>query len=146
MKRIYLSIGGLLLVSLIGCTGSGTPGGGSSGSNTSKPLVGTADDNFTLDTPNLATSLKQGEVKEITISIKRGKNFGEDVKLTFSDPPKGVSFEPAAPMIKAGDSEAKVKIKAADDAALDKHTITVTGKPTKGAEAANKFDIKIDKK
>jgi len=146
MKRIYLGISGLILIGLIGCSGSGTPGGGGTGSSTTKAMVGTADDNFTLDTPTLATNLKQGETKEVTIGIKRGKNFGEDVKLKFSDPPKGVTFEPNEPMIKVGDSEAKVKVKVADDAALDKHTITVTGHPTKGADAANKFDLNISKK
>ena len=58
----------------------------------------------------------------------------------------GVTFEPSKPPLKAGDKEVKVKVRASDEAAVGKHTITVTGKPTKGTEAANKFDISIDKK
>ena len=42
--------------------------------------VGDAD-NFTLTLPTGTTSIKQGEKKEVTISIDRGKEFKEDVKV-----------------------------------------------------------------
>jgi hypothetical protein len=107
--------------------------------------VGDPDNTFRLDMPNLTTELKQGESQIISVGITREDNFDEDVTLEFKDLPKGVTIEPAKPMIKAGDAEAKITIKAADDAALDDHTINVIGKPTKGASATNKLNISIEK-
>jgi uncharacterized membrane protein len=146
MKHVYLVFCGLLLAGLVGCTGAGTPGGPGVTTNSSNPVVGTGDDTFTLDTPNLATSIKQNEAKQVSIAIKRGKNFSEDVALKFDNLPQGVSIEPMAPMIKAGQTEAKVTLKANDKAAVGDHMVKVTGKPTKGAEAANEFKITINEK
>jgi len=148
MKRLVAGFVAVGLVALIGCNGSSTPGGpGASGSapNT-KPLIGQADDTFTLSTPTLSTSLKQGESKNVNISIKRGKNMDEDVSLKFEGLPKGVTVEPASPTIKHGDKEAQISVKAADDAALGDHTIKVTGHPTKGTDAMSELKITVNKK
>ena len=107
--------------------------------------VGDPNNTFRLDMPNLTTSLKQGESKVISVGITREDNFDEDVTVEFQDLPKGVTIEPAKPMIKAGDKEAQITIKAANDAALDDHTIKVIGKPTKGANATNELNISIEK-
>ena len=111
---------------------------------------GQADDTFNLSvpssTPYLSTSLKQGETKAVSISIKRGKNFDEDVTLQFADMPKGVTLDPASPVIKHGDTEAKLMVKAEDDAALGDFTVKVTGHPTKGTDSSNEFKITVAKK
>jgi len=147
MKAIYTGICALLLVGLVGCSGSGTPGGNTSGKDkASTPLVGNADETFTLDPPNLATTLKQGEAKQITIGINRGKNFSEDVALHFDNVPKGVTFDPASPAIKASEKEAKVTVKADDKAAIGDFTIKVTGKPAKGTEAAHDLKVTVKEK
>ena len=91
------------------------------------PLYGQADNTFNLSVPRLSTSLKQGETKEVSIGIKRGKNFQEDVTLKFADGPQGVTLDPASPVIKHGDTEAKVTLKAAADASLGDFTVKVTG-------------------
>ncbi len=79
--------------------------------------------------PTFSTSLKQGEAKEVSIGVHRGKNFVEDVSLRFMDLPKGLTIEPANPMIRASDKDAKVTIKAAPDAPLGDFTIKVIGSP-----------------
>jgi hypothetical protein len=84
--------------------------------------------------------------REITIGIKRGKNLDQDVTLKFDGVPVGVTLDPASPVIKHGDAEAKVTIKAAGDAALGDFTVKVTGKPGKGPEATNEFKVVIEKK
>lgn len=129
---------------LVGCSGGSQGGPGASGKG--GPLGGPADDAFTLSVPTLATHIKQGEAKVVEIGIKRGKNFGQDVALKLDGLPKGVTADPASPDIKAGEEEAKVTLKAADDAALGDFTVKVTGHPKTGADASNEFKLTIDKK
>jgi hypothetical protein len=42
-----------------------------------------------LTWPSPLQSVKQGESKEVTIGIKRGTNFSQDVGLRFVDLPTG---------------------------------------------------------
>jgi len=148
MKRLVAGFVAVGLVALIGCNNSSTPGGPGAGGGTpnSKPLIGQADNTFTLSPPTLSTSLKQGEAKNVTIGIKRGKDLDEDVTLKLDGLPNGVTAEPASPMIKHGDKEVVISLKAADDAALGDHTIKVSGKPTKGTEAMSEFKITVKQK
>ncbi len=80
------------------------------------------------------------------IGIKRGKNFSEDVTLKFADGPKGVTLASASPVIMHGDTEAKVMLKATDDASLGDFTVKVTGHPAKGADATSEIKITVAKK
>ncbi len=131
---------------LVGCD-SGTPGGpGATNPPNRPPVVGQADETFTLDVPNLTTNVKQGESKSITIGIKRGKNTDADVQLKFTDLPKGLTIEPASPMIKHGETEAQLTIKAANDAALGTFNVQVIGHPTVGADAQNTIKVDVEKK
>src|SRR5258708_36639640 len=133
MKKSFACLLIAASVAFAGCNNS-TPGGPGATSNRgdNKPVVGRADDTFTLDPPNLATKVKQGESKAVSIGIKRGKNFDQDVTLKFSDLPKGVTIDPASPVIKHGDTEAKLTVKAQDDAALGDFQRKATGHPTNG--------------
>jgi uncharacterized membrane protein len=134
------------LVAFTGCT-QGTPGGpGITSPPQKQPVYGEADRTFNLSPPMLSTTIHQGETKEISIGIERGKNFEEDVTLKFADGPKGVTIESASPMIKHGDLQAKVTLKAAIDAALGDFTVKVTGHPMKGADATKELKITIAKK
>jgi uncharacterized membrane protein len=145
MNKLCAGLLGVALLAGVGCHpgttgGPGTPGGKS-------PIVGQAEQTFKLDMPNLATKVKQGETKDVTIGIDRGKNFDQDVALKFEDLPKGVTIEPASPVIKHGEKEAKVAVHAADDAAIGDFTIKVDGTPgTKGATASNTFKVTVEKK
>jgi uncharacterized membrane protein len=146
MKRALATAAVLALLVFVGCD-KGTPGGpGVTSPGQKAPVFKEGEDTFTLHTPALATHLKQGEAKEIDISIKRGKNFDQDVALKFENLPKGVTIEPASPTIKHGDADVKVKIKATDDAALGDHTIKVEGAPTKGATATHDLKVTVAKK
>jgi len=144
------SIGSLLVAALVVSTGcnQGTTGGPGATNQSGKKqsVAGHPDETFSLSVPTLSTKVKQGESKEITIGIKRGTNFNEDVTLKFSDVPKGVSIDPAMPVIKHSDNEAKVKITAADDAALGDFKVELIGQPTKGANSTNTINVTVDKK
>jgi hypothetical protein len=137
----------MALVPFTGCNTHSTPGGpGATDPNAKKPLYGQANATFDLTKPTLSTSLKQGDTIESSIGIKRGKNFDEDVTLQFADVPEGVTLDPASPVIKHGDTEAKFTFKAGDDAPLGDFTITVTGHPTNGGDASNEFKLTVAKK
>ena len=134
------------LTALVGCN-QGSPGGpGADTSAAREPLYGQDNDTFNLSVPVLSTSLKQGETKALSIGIRRGKNFDEDVELTLSNLPKGVTPDPADLTIKHSETEAKFTLHATGTAALGNFSIKVSGHPTKGADASADLKITIDKK
>jgi uncharacterized membrane protein len=146
MKRLLTALALTATLGFTACNESPEGGPNATKPDNQKPAVGQTDNTFKLSAPTLATSLTQGESKTVSISISRGKNFDEDVALKFSDLPKGVTIEPAAPMIKHGDSEAKLTVTAAGDAALGDHLIKATGHPTKGADTFVEFRITVKEK
>src|SRR5439155_23059745 len=85
---------------------------------------------FSLRMPALPTFIKPGEKKTVTIGIKRGKNFDQDVTLTFADidVPKGVTFEPANRVSTHPSPEATFTIQSAKDAAVGNFAIKVVGR------------------
>jgi hypothetical protein len=146
MKSIFVGLIVTTVVALTGCN-QGTPGGpGATERTANKPVFGQADDTFNLDVPQMSTKLKQGETKDVSISVARGKNFEEDVTLKFSGVPKGVTLDPASPVIRRGDKEAKIALKVADNASLGDFTLKVTGEPSKGLPASSEFKITVAQK
>ena len=129
MKSLFAGCMVMTLMALIGCT-QGTPGG--PGTTDKKPTLGQADDTFNLTVPVMSSSLQQGNELEATIGIQRAKNFHEDVALKFADVPKGVTIEPTSPVIKHGDTDAKIAFQASDVAPVGDFQIKVTGHPMKG--------------
>jgi uncharacterized membrane protein len=132
---------------LVGCNDVNKPGGpGATAGDKNKPVVGTAEETFTLNPPNFSENIKQGESKVVSIGINRGKNFDQDVKLAFDNIPQGITIEPKSPAIKKGETEAKVTLKAAADAAVGTFTIKITGNPDRGAPASNELKITVEQK
>lgn len=141
MKSLVAGFLTLTLAALTGCT-QGTPGGPGTTNTTAKRLdLGQTDDTFNLSVPVMSSSLQQGEQTTATIGIKRAKNFDEDVTLQFADVPKGVTIEPASPVIKHGDTDANITFKAGDEVPLGDFKVKITGHPTKGGDA--KVELKL---
>jgi uncharacterized membrane protein len=140
MKRTFAGLAIIACSALIGCN-QGTSGG--PGTTGAQPTFGQADNTFNLTVPMMSSSLQQGDTEEATIGIKRATNFDQDVTLTFSDIPQGVTIEPSDPVIKSGATEAKVSIKADDDASLGDFKVKVTGQPADGSEALVDFKLTI---
>jgi len=143
------SVAGLMMLAVFALTGcnQGTPGGpGVTNPPHKQPAYGENENTFNLSVPHMSTTLHQGETKEASIGIARGKNFDGDVTLIFAEGPKGVTLDSASPMIKHGDTEAKVTLKAAADASLGDFTIKVTGHPVTGADATSEFKVTVAKK
>jgi hypothetical protein len=148
MKSISVGLIAAALVVFTGCDGKNSSGGPGATNNDSgrEAKVGQEDNSFKLSPPTFATKLKQGETKAATISIKRGKNFDQDVTLKFEGVPKDVSIDPAAPTIKHSEEKTEVMIKAADTAALGDHTVKVLGKPKEGPEATSELKLTVSEK
>jgi hypothetical protein len=140
MKSLFAAMAMMTLAALTGCT-QGTPGG--PGTTDDKPVLGQDSDTFNLTVPYTSTSLQQGAQTETTVGIKRAKNFDHDVVLGFVDVPKGVTIEPANPVIKHGDTDAKITLMVEDEAALGDFNVKVTGHPTKGDDAQSELKLTI---
>ena len=152
MKELLASFAMVALIAFSGCDKgtSGGPGKDKDKDNKStvdkiKDKVSQAEDTFSLDPPN-STTLKQGETKAVKITIKRGKNFAEDVALKFEGMPEGVTADPASPTIKKGDEEVNVTLKATDAAAVGTFTPKLIGHPGKGKDSTNEMKITVNKK
>jgi uncharacterized membrane protein len=147
MRSLSTGLLASALIALTGCNQDSTPGGpGVTSPPKRQPAYGEAEKTFNLSVPRMSTTLHQGETKEVAIGIERGRNFEGDVTLAFADGPQGVTLESANPVIKHGDTEARVTLKALDDASLGDFTIKVTGHPTKGADATTQLKITVTKK
>lgn len=143
MKIVLTAILLGVCATLVGCN-QGTSGGpGASTPPAKAPMVGQTEDTFSMAVPS--TKLNQGETKVIAIGISRGKNFSGDVSLKLGDLPKGVSCDPANPVIRQADTDAKLTLMAAADAALGDFTVKMAGHPTKGADASSELKLTIAK-
>lgn len=152
MRSRYAALLGTAVLLSLGCSESRPGGPGvvtappqSTTTTALKPVLGPEENTFSLSTPVLSTHLKQGQSETGTISVSRGENFDEDVTLSFSGLPQGVTIEPMSAMIRHGDKEAQVTFHAAADAALGDFTIDVMGHPAQGADAHSKFKLSVDK-
>jgi uncharacterized membrane protein len=150
MKKLFGILLAAPLICGLGCNNSPPGGPGASKPSTGKTVgekahettgVGNSENTFKISLPSLETSIKQGEKKTVKISISRGKNFDQDVNLTLSGLPKGITASPASPTIKASDKEADVTFEAAKDAELGDFTVKVDAAPKDGA--ATSADMKL---
>jgi uncharacterized membrane protein len=151
MKALFKGALGTALLLMAGCDNSNNynnhPGGPGAPRTSEAPRVlGQNENSISLSVPSLSTKIKQGETKTISIAIKRGKNFDQDVKLGFSGAPKGLTVEPSAHSIRSADNEVNVTMRAADDAPLGDFTIKVTGTPAQGPAAEADLKVTIAKK
>lgn len=146
MKRSTLQWAFLTLATVTGCN-QGTPGGpGTATPPAEQATVGQTDDTFNLSVPLMASTLQQGGKVEVTLGIKRAKNFDQDVALNFVDLPAGVTLDPASPTIKHGDADSKIMIHATDKVIPGDYKVKVTGHPTKGSDAVVEFKLSITDK
>jgi uncharacterized membrane protein len=153
-----------MVVGVAGCTQESAPGGpgvstqsqtttsnstspaGSATSSTTttahKPVVADKNNTFTLEVPKMTTSVDRGKKEDVTISISRGSEFKESVKLQFHAP-KGVTVTPAEPVIQAGQDKVTITIQAAGDAPAGKANIDVTAVPQTGKSVSLQMPLQV---
>lgn len=141
--KTFLSLSLVGLLALAGCRSGSDGGPGAESTGAEQPLVGQAEQTFNLNVEDV--TMRQGETKSLLITIKRGTNFSEDVEVHITDLPKGISVDPSSPKITAADTEARVNLIAASDAALGEFKVTVVGHPTKGADSTNTMKVTVTK-
>lgn len=136
MKTFAIGLTTLGLAFLVGCNQS-PPGG--SGSGVPKKAT------FDIKAPSLATTLKQGDTKEVKLTLDRGKDFHDDVALTF-EPATGITIEPASLNVASADAkDVTVKVTATKDAAVGEHDVKVIGTPKGGNATSVMFKVKVEK-
>lgn len=143
MQNFFTLIALSTLAVVAGCS-QGTPGGpGTTDASGKKPVYGQNDRTFNLTIPATSPSVQQGEQTDVVIGIKRALNFDSDVTLKFSEIPKGVTIEPVDAVIKHGDMDVTITLKATDEAVKGGFKIKVTGHPEKGGDAHIDLKLKI---
>jgi hypothetical protein len=146
----------ILGLALVGCKKESPQGGpGAAKTSTTTTNDGTTttttkqsgdrDDTFTLEVPSGTTGVTQGKREEVTITVSRGKNFKQPVKLSFAAP-AGVKIVPADVTVKGDESRTKVFVESQDTAAVGKGTVTVTGTPETGKAVSVPMEIDVRKK
>ncbi len=121
-----------------------TPSGSTSTTTTTanKPVVTDKNNTFRLEIPRMTTSVTRGKKEDVTLSISRGSDFKQNVKLQFKAP-NGVTISPAEPTIAAGQDKVTVTIQAAGDAPTGKHNIEVRAIPESGQSVALELPVNV---
>lgn len=144
MKYILTVIATGALAILAGCERGTSGGPGATEASSTPGIMSQAEDTFSLVVPS--AKLTQGSAEAVTIGIRRGQNFGQDVSLKLGALPEGVRLDTASPQIKHGDTEIEISLQAAEDAALGDFTVSVTGEPATGAAAVGEMKIVVAKR
>jgi len=156
MKALAVSLTALLV--LAGCSRESPRGGpgAKSGTTTTTTNDGQTQtrtdtettnraETFTVKVPTGATNVTQGKSTEMHISLDRGRDFRQAVKVKI-DAPKGVKVNPSETTIAGSDSKLTVNVEATDEASVGRHTLTVTGTPETGKAASVNMDIDVKKR
>jgi uncharacterized membrane protein len=121
-----------VLAAVSGCQSSSERGGGM-----------TKDAGFKVVVPTFSTEIKQGETKDVIVSLERGENLKQDVKLQIKTS-DGISVEPTKVWVKASDKpDVQFQVSAAKDAALGSYKVSVKGTPEKGEPASTEFNVTV---
>jgi len=115
------------------------------GCQTSSPRGGSVveHEGFRIAVPTFDTSVKQGELQTVTVSVQRDSLFKQDVKLNIKAA-KGISIDPTSVTIKASDKpDVQLQITAPKDAAIGEYPVVVTGTPETGEPTSVGFTVKV---
>lgn len=142
MNRILCTVLAAGVMALVGCESKSPPGGpGAVKPDGTTPRVGTPDNSFQIKLAG--ADLKQGESRTVPVSIVRGKNFDQDVKLAVANSPQGVTLKFDDSTLRASEKETNLVIQAGADAALGEHMVKVTATPARDGPGTS-TDIKIE--
>jgi uncharacterized membrane protein len=144
MKTFFAVTAVTLAVALTGCTQEDEKGG--PGATAEKDANTDADDDrtFTLNVPDITTTVEQGGRDKASISISRGDEFKEEVKLQFK-PPEGVTVTPADAAFNPDAEKVEITIEASAEAAPGDTNIEVTAVPQTGKSITKTMPITVTK-
>jgi uncharacterized membrane protein len=135
MKRL---LGSALVAALVcgpfGCNKS--PEGGAPGT----------DNSFKLSGGTIPNSIKPGDAESVKVSVERGKNFHDSVRLEAKAPEK-IHATLDRNLVKDGESpDVNVRIHPNEDAAPGDYKVTVTGTSDHGSPTNLELTVKVVKK
>jgi uncharacterized membrane protein len=137
MRLLKLIPTGLVAAAVLvsaGCNNSST--GGHTGTN----------DSFKLKAPAMATTLKQGDRETVTVTLDRGSNFKQNVKLDATAP-SGLKVDLANKTVNSSDkADVAVTVEADKTAPVGEHVVKITGTPETGAATTVDFKVKVEAK
>lgn len=155
--RFALSMAALSAILFTGCNNKTPPGGGSgSGSGSTPPggtgspvagpgqPTGSASDTFEVKMPSntVPTTIKQGNSETVKLTVSRGKDFKQGVKIKLDTPDK-IKADYKGTVAASDPEEVQVKLEVAKDAPIGEHTVKVTATPDKGAATSGEFKVKV---
>ena len=101
------------------------------------------DEGFRISVPTFDTSIKQGQVQTVTVSLQRGKNFKQDVTLQ-AKASEGIHVAPSDALVKASATpDVQLRIEAPKDAAIGEYRVYVKGTPETGEATSVEFKVKV---
>ena len=132
MKTAITIVLMLALAAMYGCQTSSLRGGGM-----------TEDVGFKIVVPTGDTDVKQGDVRNVTISLQRGENFKQGVKLEIQVS-EGISVFPTEVPVKASEiADIQLRIATTRDTALGAYLVSVKGTPKTGEPTSIAFTVKV---
>jgi hypothetical protein len=134
MRKWFTLVVAVAVMGFVGC----------SGGSEKKTEVKTEKGTFVFNAPKDVT-LKQGEEKEITLSIDR-KDYKDEVAFDFDKLPDGVSVSKGEKSIEKGQDEVKLMLKAADDAKEIKDQVVKVKPSAAGTKSEVQFKLSVEKK
>jgi uncharacterized membrane protein len=134
MKTAITVVLVLALATMYGCNSqSKSPRGGGM----------TKEVGFKIAVPTSDTDIKQGDVRSVAISLKRGEYFKQDVRLQI-EASEGVSIYPAEILLKASESpDVQLRIATTRNTALGAYLVSVKGTPKTGEPTSTAFTVKV---
>ena len=132
MKTSMTIVIGLALMILAGCQSNGTQGG-----------TVPKGQGFTITVPTFTTTIKQGELQTVTVSVNRDDYFKQDVRMEIKTP-AGLSIDPTSVQVRAGDKpDIQLRISANKDAAIGDYRVDVKGTTESGDQSVGYFNVTI---
>jgi len=133
MKTAITIVLMLALAAMCGCQSSSSLRGGGM----------TEDVGFKIVVPTGDTDVKQGEVRNVTISLQRGENFKRGVMLEI-EASEGISVYPTEVQVKASEiADIQLRIATTRDTALGAYLVSVKGTPKTGEPTSIAFTVKV---
>jgi uncharacterized membrane protein len=109
---------------------------------TQKPVVTDKANTFRLHAPMMETTIDTGKKRDIDVSITRGSDFKQSVKLEFKAP-AGVTVTPAMATIPAGQDKVTVTLEATKGAPAGKSRVEVRAIPETGESVSLEIPVEI---
>jgi uncharacterized membrane protein len=107
-----------------------------------KPDVVDKSNTFTLRAPKMETTLDTGKKRDVDISISRGSEFKQTVKIEFKTP-AGVTVTPAMATIPAGEDKVTVTLEATKEAPAGKTQVEVMAMPQTGKAVSLEIPVEV---